>query len=336
MTDSKKFPEKFLWGCATASYQVEGAASEDGKGPSVWDEFSHQPGRIAVDHNGDIAIDQYHRYKDDVQLMKWLGVKAYRFSVSWPRIFPEGEGKPNQKGLDYYKRLVDELLANGIEPWLTLFHWDLPLALQHKYGGWQSKEVSRLFGEYAGFISANLSDKVKNYFTVNEFMFIDSGYDGGPFPPGVKLERKARNNTRHNALFGHGLAAQALRANAKGPLNVGIAENSIPCAPVYETDEHISAAKKAYREINGHFITALMEGAYPDSYFESEKNAMPDFTPEEMKTISTPLDFLGLNIYTCVSVRANSDTSSGYEVLSFPESYPRYDMSWLHMAPQAT
>src|SRR5205823_11476086 len=148
----RRFPDRFLWGTATAAYQVEGAASEDGRGPSIWDTFSHTPGKVVADANGDVADDHYHRYKQDVQLMKALGVKGYRFSISWPRVFPAGTGAPNPKGLDFYNRLVDELLANGIRPFATLYHWDLPQPLQDQGGGWESRETSKAFGEYAGYV----------------------------------------------------------------------------------------------------------------------------------------------------------------------------------------
>ena len=167
IASSYTFPKSFLWGCATASYQVEGAAREDGRGLSIWDKHSHTPGRVVMDHTGDRSVDQYHRYKDDVQLMKWLGLKAYRFSVSWSRVIPDGDGPVNPKGLAYYDRLVDELLANGIEPWMTLFHWDLPQSLETRFGGWRSPETSRRFGDYVAKVTARVSDRVTNYFTIN-------------------------------------------------------------------------------------------------------------------------------------------------------------------------
>src|SRR2546423_14476090 len=171
------FPPGFLWGCATASYQIEGGANEDGRKPSIWDTFSHIPRKVANNETGDVADDDYHRYKEDVQLLKSLGAKVYRFSVAWPRVFPDGTGNPNEKGIAFYERLVDELLANGIEPYCTLFHWDLPQALQDRFGGWESRETSKAFGEYAGFVARRLSDRVHHFFPINEFSsFIDLGY----------------------------------------------------------------------------------------------------------------------------------------------------------------
>lgn len=199
MNDYYTFPEGFVWGCATAAYQVEGAAAEDGRGPSIWDTFSHTPGRVDMDHNGDVSVDQYHRYKEDVALMKWLGLNAYRFSVSWPRVLPTGEGAVNKKGLAYYDRLVDELLAQGIQPWMTLFHWDLPQALEDRFGGWASPETAKRFGDYAALVTSHLSDRVQNYFTINEFWcFTDAAYSATMFPRPALC--RGRNGTRFGTM----------------------------------------------------------------------------------------------------------------------------------------
>ena len=175
--DYCRFPDSFIWGTATASYQVEGAVHEDGRKPSVWDTFAHQPGKIAMGHTGDVAVDEYHRYPQDIELMKSLGVKACRFSTAWPRVFPDGSGQPNEKGMAHYERVVDALLAAGIEPYCTLFHWDLPQALEDRVGGWRSRETAKYFAEYAGFVTRRLSDRVSHFFTINEFScFTDLGY----------------------------------------------------------------------------------------------------------------------------------------------------------------
>src|SRR6185295_12671507 len=180
----REFPKGFLWGSATASYQVEGAVNEDGRGPSIWDTFSHTPGKVVNNATGDVADDHYHRYKEDVQLMKALGVKSYRFSIAWPRVFPQGSGAPNPKGLDFYNHLVDELLANGIQPFATLYHWDLPQALQDNGGGWESRDTSKAFGDYAGYVAEHLSDRVKHFFTINEFgAYVELGYRWGIHAP---------------------------------------------------------------------------------------------------------------------------------------------------------
>src|SRR6478752_6249135 len=211
-----EFPSDFIIGSATAAYQVEGAAKEDGRGPSIWDTFSHTPGKTNNNATGDVADDHYHRFKDDVALMKALGLKTYRFSIAWSRVFPTGTGAPNPKGLDFYNRLVDELMANGIQPFATLYHWDLPQPLQDNGGGWESRNTSEAFGDYAGYVAEHLSDRVKNFFTINEFgAFVELGYSMGIHAPGVKLPPGRFNQTRHHSVLGHGLAVQAIRAKGK-------------------------------------------------------------------------------------------------------------------------
>src|ERR1700736_6758082 len=206
-----RFPNGFIWGTATSAYQIEGAVKEDGRGQSIWDTFSHTPGKIRDRTNADRANDHYHRYKEDVRLIKELGVKAYRFSIAWPRVFPDGTGAPNPKGLDFYNRLLDELLANGIEPFVTLYHWDLPQALQDRFGGWQSSDTSKAFANYAGYVTARLSDRVKHIFTINECArLVELGYGTGLDAPGLKLPQAALNQVSHNVALGHGLAAQAV------------------------------------------------------------------------------------------------------------------------------
>jgi len=334
-TESYRFPSSFVWGCSTSAYQVEGAAAEDGRGPSVWDTFSRLPGRIAMDQTGEVAVDQYHRYKEDVGLMKWLGLDAYRFSVSWPRVFPEGFGRPNEKGLAYYDRLVDELLANRIEPWLTFFHWDLPQALEDRFGGWESRETAKYFAEYVACVTARLSDRVSNFFTINEFAcFTDMGYSGGINPPGKVLPARGRNQVRHNALLAHGLAVRAIRASARKPPNIGLAENARICVPVIETDEHIAAARSAMRQLNGHFLTAVLEGKYPDTYLSAEGSDAPEFSADDMEIIGSRLDFVGLNAYTPVYVRADKEDPAGFAQVPYAASHPRMDVSWLYVEPE--
>src|ERR1700760_3950588 len=220
------FPDNFLWGTATSSYQIEGAVNEEGRGPSIWDRFAHIDGKIGDHSTADVANDHFHRYKEDVQLIKSLGAKAYRFSIAWPRVFPEGTGTPNPKGLDFYNRLVDELLAQGIAPFATLYHWDLPQSLEDRLGGWRSSDTSRAFGDYAGYVAERLSDRVKNFFTINEAgRFLNFGYGLGIDAPGLKLPTGELNQARHNVVLGHGLAVQAIRAHGKAGTRVGLAEN---------------------------------------------------------------------------------------------------------------
>jgi beta-glucosidase len=192
---SSGFPSGFLWGTATSAYQIEGAVNEDGRGSSIWDRFAHTPGTIADSSNGDTATDHFYRYREDVQLMKALGAKAYRFSIAWPRVFPDGAGTPNPRGLDFYNRLVDELLANGIEPFATLYHWDLPQALQDRFGGWTSRDTSKAFADYAAYVARHLSDRVTNFFTINECSrLVHLGHQYGADAPGLKLSLRCRRS----------------------------------------------------------------------------------------------------------------------------------------------
>jgi beta-glucosidase len=329
------FPNGFLWGCATAAYQVEGAATADGRGPSIWDTFSHTPHKVYEDQTGDVADDHYHLYKQDVGLLKDVGAKCYRFSVSWPRVFPEGTGKPNEKGIEFYQRLVDELRSNNIEPFCTLFHWDLPDALQKKFGGWESRETSQAFGEYAGYVASKLSDRVGHFFTMNEFSsFIDLGYAEGRFAPGLKLPSGRLNQVRHNAVLAHGLAVQAIRAKSKPGTKVGLAENLISGVPVYNDDTQIKASVKATRFKNAQYLTVIMEGKYMNEYLEEQGGNAPKYTPEDLKVIGSPLDFVGMNIYTPAYVRA-ADNKLGFEMVPNPPSYPHMASSWLNVGPEA-
>ena len=326
------FPRDFIWATATASYQVEGAVSEDGRKPSTWDVFSKTPGKVAKGDTGDIAVDHYHRYKEDIQLMKTLGVKAYRFSIAWPRVFPDGAGQPNEKGIAFYERLVDDLLASGITPYCTLFHWDLPQALEDSHGGWQSRETGKAFADYAAFVSKRLSDRVRNFFTINEFFcYIDEGYGSGTKAPGKKVGRAKLNETRHNAVLAHGMAVQAIRGSAKRAVKVGIAENSALCVPVIETRAHIQAAQKAMRELNAHYLSVILDGKYTEGYLQRQGADAPKFTPEELKIISSPVDFVGLNIYAPTHIRA--DDREGFAVVPHPSSYPHMASSWLYLDP---
>jgi beta-glucosidase len=332
----RSFPPGFIWGTATASYQVEGAVREDGRGPSIWDTFSHTPGKTVGGATGDVANDHYHLYKGDVQLMKALGVKAYRFSVAWPRVFPDGDGRPNPKGLDFYNRLVDELLANGIQPFATLYHWDLPQSLQDRFGGWEGRETSKAFADYAAHVAARLTDRVKHIFTINEFgAFIEVGYRWGAHAPGLKLTGSRLNQTRHHAVLGHGLAVQAVRAAAKPGTKIGLAENMTVCAPVFESAAHVAAAESATREMNAQYMTVIQEGKYTDWYLKSAGADAPKFTPEDLKAISSPLDFVGINIYTPQYVRADESSPVGFAHVPHPKSFPHAPSPWLFVGPEA-
>ncbi len=326
-----QFPPGFIWGCATASYQIEGAVAEDGRKPSIWDTFSHTPGKTFQGDTGDVADDSYHRYKEDVQLLRNLGVKAYRFSIAWSRVFPDGRGQPNPKGLDYYNRVIDELLKSGITPYVTLFHWDLPQALP---GGWQNRDTSKAYADYAGYVAKHLSDRVSHFFTINEFeCWTDLGYKTGQFAPGLKLPDAEVNQIRHNGVLAHGLGVRAIRANAKAGTSVGLAEDSIVFVPVIENREHIQAAQTATREENAKFLTAVLEGKYTDSYLAREGANAPKVQAGDMEIIGSPLDFVGLNAYRPVYARADS-SASGYAIVKKPSSFPHMASDWLFVGPE--
>jgi beta-glucosidase len=332
---SRAFPAGFLWGTATAAYQVEGAVSEDGRGPSIWDTFTHVPGKIRNDDNGDIANDHYHRYRDDVRSMRALGATAYRFSISWPRIFPQGTGAPNPKGLDFYDRLLDNLLANAVAPFPTLYHWDLPQALQDR-GGWETRDTAEAFANYAGYVAEKLSDRARHFFTLNECAtFVELGHATGVFAPGLKLPPGRLNQVRHHALLAHGLAVQAIRARSRAGTQTGPAENVSVCVPVVETPEHIAAAELATRELNAPYLTAIMEGRYRESFLAAAGADAPRVAAEDMKTISTPVDFVGINVYLPGSYVSASDAAPGFVSVPFPAKYPTMNSSWLKIGPEA-
>ena len=328
-------PPEFLWGTATSAYQIEGAWRDDGKGESIWDRFAHTPGKIRNGDTGDFALDHYHRYKDDVVQMKALGVRAYRFSISWPRIFPQGTGAPNAQGLDFYDRLTDELLANKIEPFATLYHWDLPQALQDSVGGWESADTAKAFADYAGYVSGKLSDRIKNFFTINELTsIVELGHRTGLFAPGLTLPPARLNQVRHHVVLAHGLGVQAIRASAKPSTKVGLAENIVAAVPVIETAENVAAAERATRELNAGYLTVILEGHYTEAFLTSAGADAPKFTGEELQAIATPLDFVGINVYAPTYARAIA-TAPGYEVLPFSKSHPRMASPWQFVGPEA-
>jgi beta-glucosidase len=341
-----KFPKGFCWGVATSAYQIEGAWNEDGKGPSIWDTYAHTPGKIKNDENGDVANDHYHRYKEDVALMKNIGVNAYRFSIAWPRIFPQGTGKPNPKGLDFYSRLVDQLVEANIAPFPTLYHWDLPQALQDK-GGWQNRDTAKAFGEYAGYVAEKLSDRVRHFFTINEFRsFVDMGHQakvvnvpGGTMTisiaPGLNLAPGELNQVRHHAVLAHGMAVQAIRARGKAGTKVGPAEVIEIAVPLIETPEHIKAAQTATREANAPFLTVMLEGKYTDAYLKQAGKDAPKFTDDDLKIIASPLDFVGINVYRPAVYVLASDQDPGWSEIPFAKAHPKMFNQWLVLGPEA-
>ena len=283
----------FTWGVATSSYQIEGAATAGGRGPSIWDTFSRVPGAVINGDSGDVACDHYHRYNEDLDLIKWLGVNAYRFSIAWPRIFPQGAGSPNQAGIDFYDRLIDGALERGITPWPTLYHWDLPQALEDK-GGWNSRATSERFAEYAHLMAEKFGDRVKNWTTLNEpFCSAWLGYLYGVMAPGIK-DLQTAINASHHLLLGHGLATQAIRSVASD-LRVGIVLNLTPAIPLNEKDE--LAAKYADGFDNRWYADPVFKGNYPQDIVEGFGKEVP-IHAGDMQSISAPLDFLGINFYT--------------------------------------
>jgi beta-glucosidase len=330
-----RFPPGFRWGTATSSYQVEGATREDGRGPSIWDSFCRQPGRIRDGSTGDAGADHYHRYKEDVALMKGLGTRAYRFSIAWPRLFPEGTGALNPKGLAFYDRLVDELLASGIEPYATLYHWDLPQALQDK-GGWESRDTAQAFGDYAAEVARRLGDRVSHFFTLNEMAsFVEFGHGSGIFAPGLRLASGALHQVRHHAVLAHGLGVQAIRAQAKAGTRVGPAENMTVALPAVETAAHIRAAEQATRALNAPYLTVMLEGRYTDAYLAEAGRDAPKFTARDLEIIASPVDFVGLNVYAPNHYVLASDTAPGWSFVPMPPQHPHMASNWLKIGPEA-
>jgi beta-glucosidase len=333
---SSSFPSDFLWGTATSAYQIEGAVNEGGRGPSIWDRYAHTPGTISDHSNADVANDSYHLYKEDVQLMKALGARAYRFSIAWPRVFPTGTATPNPTGLDFYNRLVDELLANGIEPFATLYHWDLPQPLQDRFGGWQSRNTSKALADYAGYVAERLSDRVNHFFTINECSrLVHLGYGAGLDAPGLKLTQRELNQVRHNVALGHGLAVQAVRAHGRAGIRVGPAENVVTCVPAIETPSNIRAAEIATRELNAGYITVMLEGKYTDEFLKSAGKDAPNYTAEDLSIISSPIDFVGLNVYKPDHYVVAADNEHGFTLAPFPASFPHMESTWLNVGPEA-
>jgi len=329
------FPSGFVWGTATSAYQIEGAVDEDGRGRSIWDTFTRTAGKIADNSNADHAADHYHRYKDDVRLVRDVGASAYRFSIAWPRVFPEGDGTPNPKGLDFYDRLLDELLAAGITPYVTLYHWDLPQSLQDRFGGWQSAETSRAFANYAGYVAARLGDRVKHFFTLNECArFVNLGYGADIDAPGLTLAGADLNQVRHNAALGHGLAVQAIREKGRAGVKVGPAENIAACLPAFDTPENVHAAEIAMRELNAGYINLILQGQYTDEYLARAGKDAPKYSASELEIISSSIDFVGLNIYAPEYYVVAAERAPGFTVLPIPESFPHMNSKWLRVGPE--
>ncbi|MFD6417843.1 GH1 family beta-glucosidase [Streptomyces sp. NPDC060194] len=302
------FPPGFLWGAATAAYQIEGAAREGGRTPSIWDTFSHTPGKVLAGDTGDVAADHFHRYRDDVALMAELGLDSYRFSVSWPRVQPTGRGPADRRGLDFYRRLVDELLAHGIKPMLTLYHWDLPQELEDA-GGWPARDTAHRFAEYAKLVADALGDRVEMWTTLNEpWCSAFLGYGSGQHAPGIQDDLAALRAAHHLNLA-HGLGAQALRAALPPRRQIAIALNPAVVRPLTPSPEDADAARRIDALANRVFSGPLLQGAYPADLVE-DTAAITDWSfvrDGDLAEIGrVPLDLLGLNYYAPTVVSAAS------------------------------
>jgi beta-glucosidase len=327
------FPKDFVWGAAAASYQIEGAAYEDGKGLSVWDMMCHQPGKIWEDNTGDVSCDHYHHYREDARLMGKIGLKAYRLSISWPRVAPTGVGTINGKGLAFYDRLIDELLKHGIQPWVTLFHWDYPYSLYLR-GGWLNRDSADWFAEYTKVIVDKLSDRVSHWITINEpQVFIDIGHRVGRHAPGLQLGFREVLTAAHNSLLAHGKATQVIRAFAKIKPFIGAAPVGIAAIPATDSAEDVEAARRQtfsitdkHLMINTWFSDPMIFGKYPEDGMKLFKKDMPEIVYKDMKIICQPLDFYGVNIYRGQVVRAT--VSGAPEQVKSAGGPPLTTMAW--------
>ncbi len=321
-----QFPKGFIWGTATSAYQIEGAWNEDGRGLSIWDTFSHAPGRTYHGDNGDSAADHYHRWKEDIGLMTEIGINAYRFSIAWTRILPEGTGAANKGGLDFYDRLVDALLEKGITPYPTLFHYDLPQALQDR-GGWPDRDTAKHFGEYARIVGERLGDRVTNWITHNEpFVTAVAGHFTGEHAPGIQ-DPMAAFTAGHHLMLSHGYAVQALRAAGRRPLNIGVALNLNPVHPASDSEPDRLAATMYDGILNRMFLDPILKGKYPDDIMSTLGFLFPPMQPDDLKTISEPLDFLGVNYYSRNVVRREENFPLIQSVPVMPEGN-EYSQMW--------
>ncbi|HVW21497.1 MAG TPA: GH1 family beta-glucosidase [Opitutaceae bacterium] len=334
------FPSDFAWGAAAAAYQIEGAAAADGRSPSIWDVFAHAPGNTFEGHTGDVACDHYHRHAEDVALMRGLGLGAYRLSLSWPRIIPGGTGRPNEAGLAFYDRLVDALLAAGIAPWVTLYHWDLPQALQLR-GGWMNRDIVEWFGEYAALVAGRLGDRVGHWMTINEPpCVIGLGYQEGLFAPGLKLGFRECLLGAHHLLLAHGRGVQALRAGCRRPVKISLAHTSRERIPATADDRE--AARRDYFASTSPGLWNLswwadpvFLGHYPHDGLEAFRADLPAITHADLKLIGEPVDFIGYNCYTGWRVRTAADGGAERLPGGWGIGNPRGTLPWLDVAPAA-
>lgn len=330
------FSKDFVWGAATSSIQIEGASREDGKGENIWDVFCREPGKICDGQNAEIACDHYHRYREDVKMMKEMGLKAYRFSIDWSRVFPEGKGSVNEKGIQFYNNLIDALLESGIEPYVTLYHWELPYEI-YKCGGWMNPGIVEWFGEYAKLVAERFSDRVSHFFTLNEPQcFVGQGFVTGNHAPGVKAPLRDTFEMAHNAMKAHGRAVQMLRQYGKQPLTIGYAPTCGMFYPETNKPEDIEAARQAMfampeDDSNWAWNVAwwsdpVILGRYPEEGLARYEKYLPKITDADLKLMSEPIDVYGQNIYNGRCVRMGADGKPEY-VERFAGS-PRTAAGW--------
>lgn len=330
------FREDFVWGAATSAYQIEGAAAKDGKGRHIWDVYVKEPGHVFKGHSGDVACDYYHLYKKDVAMMKEMGLKGYRFSIDWSRVLPEGRGKVNEAGIAFYGRLIDELLKNGIEPYITLYHWELPYEL-YKRGGWMNPEIVEWFGAYAKLIAERFSDRVSHFFTLNEPQcFVGLGFLTGEHAPGIRAPLQDTFEMAHNALKAHGRAVQMLRQYGKQPLVVGYAPTGSMCYPETDRPEDVEAARKMLFAMQSNdrnwtwnvawWSDPVLLGHYPEEGLKRYERYLPKITDADMKLISEPIDVYGQNIYNGRCVRMGTDGRP--EEVKRYGGFPKTAMDW--------
>ena len=329
----RPFPRDFVWGAATAAYQIEGASSEDGRGPSVWDDFCATPGKVWEGHSGKIACDHYHRHREDVRLMKELGLHAYRFSLSWTRLFPSGRGKLNAKGLAFYDRLVDELLAAGIRPFCTLFHWDYPSALFRK-GGWLHADSPAWFADYASAVAGAFGDRVRDWMTFNEpQIFIGLGHGDGTHAPGLKLPMRQQLRAARHVQLAHGLAVSALRAGAKKASKIGWAPVGVAHYPATASPADIRAARLSTNACHRDHVfnntlwsDPVVLGRVAPEARHAYGKLLPRYSDADLRIMAQPLDFYGVNIYQGTPVRAGKDGRA--KAVAFAPGNPRTAFHW--------
>lgn len=330
------FAKDFVWGAATSAYQIEGAAKEKGKGRHIWDVYTDEPGHVWENHTGETACDHYRRFREDIRIMKEIGLKGYRFSIDWSRVLPEGTGSVNETGVAFYDALIDELLEQGIEPYITLFHWELPYEI-YKRGGWMNPEIVEWFGAYARLAAERFSDRVTHYFTLNEPQcFIGLGFLTGEHAPGLKSPLCDTFAMAHNALKAHGRAVQMLRQYGKQALTVGYAPTCGMCYPETETPEDIEAARQMMFSLQPEdsnwtwnipwWSDPVLLGHYPKEGLERYEKYLPKITEADMKLIAEPIDVYGQNIYNGRCIRMGKD-GKPTEVKRY-EGFPKTAIDW--------